>query len=93
MIQYLKKFENREFLIFFAFQGKKCRVEANNNHFVVLVCVRHVAKRSSKRSALVFNKLYLLVSYVSHLINYQEHWVKKKGIELKLSCINTFYMK
>ena len=32
----------------------KCRVEANNNREAVVVCARHVMKRPSKLSVLVF---------------------------------------
>ena len=56
-VQNLKKFQNREFPIFSHFRGTKCRFEANNNRFVVVVCARHVVKRPSKRIALVIVKV------------------------------------
>ena len=57
------------------FRGTKCRVEANNNRFAVVVFARHVVKRPSKRSALVVKKLIDLetdtklreLSYISAL--------------------------
>ena len=52
------KFQNRKFPIFSHFRGTKCRFEANNNRFAVVVCARHVVKRPSKRSALVTNKFH-----------------------------------
>ena len=53
MAQKILKFQNRKFPIFFAFQGMKFRVKVHNTRFAVVVCVRHIVKRPSKRSALV----------------------------------------
>ena len=57
MVQNLKKnLKTRKFPIFLAFPRDKCRPKANNNREAVVVCVRHVVKRPSKRSVLVCNK-------------------------------------
>ena len=55
-----EKFSKSNISIFSHFRSMTCRVEANNRK-VVVVCVRHVAKRPSKRSALVQINCVLIV--------------------------------
>ena len=56
MVQNLKKNLKLENFQFFSHpQGIKCRPKANNNREAVVVCARHVVKRHSKRSVLVYN--------------------------------------
>ena len=56
VIMMVKFFENsnRKSRFFSHPRYAKCRVEANNNRFAVVVCARHVVTRLSKRSALVY---------------------------------------
>ena len=65
MLQNLRKIQkkNRKFPIFFAFPRHECRAEANNNREAVVVYARHVVKRTSKRSALVYIFICLFVCY------------------------------
>ena len=59
------KFEkkNREFSIFFEFSRHEVPFEAINNHEAVVVCARHVVKRPSMRSALVYIYLHTLIAF------------------------------
>ena len=64
MVQNLKKKLKLENFQFFSdSRGIKCRPKANNNREAVVVCVRHVVKRPSKRSVLGNLKISTLVSF------------------------------
>ena len=55
MVQNLKKVLKSKIFNFFSFLRHEVPFKANNNREAVVVCVRHVVKRPSKRSVLVYN--------------------------------------
>ena len=57
MVQNLKKLKLENFQRNSHFRGMKCQSKANDNRKAVVVCARHVVKRPSKRSVLVFFNL------------------------------------
>ena len=60
MVQNLKKVLKSKFSNSFSFLRHEVPFKANNNREAVVVCARHVVKRPSKRSVLVFLKTQLL---------------------------------
>ena len=68
-----KKFLNRKFSIFFSFLRHEVPFKANNNRKAVVVCARHVVKRPSKRSVLVY--IY------THRILYIRQWRAYKFLD------------
>ena len=64
MVQNLeKKLKLKNFEFFSHSRGIKCRPKANNNREAVVVCARHVVKRPSKRSVLVYIYIYRLIAF------------------------------
>ena len=55
MVQNLKKVLKSKISNFFSFLRHEVPSKANNNREAVVVCARHVVKRPSKRSVLVYN--------------------------------------
>ena len=53
---YLENFKKKSH-----FRGMKCQSKANNNREAVVVCTRHVVKRTSKRSVLAQINCVLIV--------------------------------
>ena len=56
-----KKLITRNFQFFSHSQVIKCRPKANNNREAVVVCARHVVKRPSKHSVLVYIYIYMCI--------------------------------
>ena len=54
MLQNLKKVLKPNILIFFSFFRHEVPFKANNNRKAVVVCAKHVVKRPTKRSVLVY---------------------------------------
>ena len=54
MVQNLKKVLKSKISKFFSFLRHEVPFQANNNREAVVVCARHVVKRPSKRSVLVY---------------------------------------
>ena len=68
MLQNLKKVLKSKILNFFSFLRHEVPFKANNNRKAVVVCARHVVKRPSKRSVLVYKYMCIYMFLSSELI-------------------------
>ena len=68
MVQNLKKVFKSKIFNFFSFLRHEVPFKANNNREAVVVCARHVVKRPSKRSVLVYIYMCIYMFICSELI-------------------------
>ena len=69
MLQNLKKVLKSKIFNFFSFMRHEVPFKENNNREAVVVCARHVVKRPSKRSVLVYIHNLITIIFLHYSAN------------------------